>query len=491
MHHRRAIIPGMCWRIPETGRFWLAALLAAAATSAAAARALPADVEAALERARLPRDALVAVVQEVGSERSRLAWQPDRPVNPASLMKLLTTGAALDLLGPAWTWSTPVWLDGQVDPVQGVLNGNLVIQGSGDPKLVLERVWMLLRRVQQLGVREIRGDIVLDRSAFSAVELHPGDFDGEPLRPQNVQPDALLLNQRSVILTFTPDTQRGVAIVSVDAPLAGVQVDTTVPLTAGACDDWRAALKAELADPVRMRFAGAYPSTCGERQWPLAHAEPRRYNERLLLGLWREMGGSISGVVRDGRAPLGPPAFTLTSPTLAEVVRDINKYSNNVMAQQLFLTLAFVQRGSGTPEVAREIVSNWATARFGVAAARPLVIDNGSGLSRDGLVSADLLARALQAAWASPVMPELVSSLPVIGVDGTMRRTKTLLGRAHLKSGSLRDVAAVAGVVLSDRGRRYVVVAIVNHPSAGAARPALEALVQWVAADARGGRTPD
>ena len=474
----------MSWRPRHTARFWLAALLAAAA-SAAAARALPADVAAALERAKLPRDALVAVVQEVGSERNRLTWQADRPVNPASLMKLLTTGAALELLGPAWTWSTPVWLDGSVDPVQGVLHGNLVIQGSGDPKLVLERVWMMLRRVQQLGVREIRGDIVLDRSAFPIAERHPGDFDGEPLRPQNVQPDALLLNQRSVILTFTPDTQRGVAIVSADAPLAGIQVDATVPLAAGACDDWRAALKAELADPARMRFAGAYPTTCGERQWPLAHAEPKRYNERLLLGLWREMGGSVSGVVRDGRAPLGPPSFTLTSPTLAEVVRDINKYSNNVMAQQLFLTLAFVQRGSGTPEVAREVVSQWAAERFGEADTRTLHIDNGSGLSRDARVSAQLLARVLQAAWASPVMPEMVSSLPVIGVDGTMRRTKTLLGRAHLKSGSLRDVAAVAGVVLSERGRRYVVVAILNHPNAGAARPALEALVQWVAADGR------
>lgn len=477
-------------RTTSRGRLAVAALLAAA-TAAAAARGLPAEVDAALERAKLPRDALVAVVQEVGSERSRLAWQPERPVNPASLMKLLTTGAALDLLGPAWTWSTPVWFDGSVDPVQGVLNGNLVIQGSGDPKLVLERVWLLLRRVQQLGVREIRGDIVLDRSAFPIAERHPGDFDGEPLRPQNVQPDALLLNQRSIILSFTPDPSRGVAIVSIDAPLAGVAVDATVPLAGGACDDWRAALKADAADPARIRFAGAYPSACGERQWPLAYAEPRRYNERLLLGLWREMGGTISGVVRDGSAPLAPPAFTLTSPTLAEVVRDINKYSNNVMAQQLFLTLAFVQRGSGTPEVAREVLSNWATARLGESAARSLVIDNGSGLSRDSRVSAQLLIRLLQSAWASPTMPEAISSLPVIGVDGTMRRTKALLGRAHLKSGSLRDVAALAGVVLSERGRRYVVVAIVNHPNAGAARPALEALVQWVASDGRTERAPD
>ena len=122
-------------------------------------------------RAGLPREAVVAIVQEVGSARPRLAWQPDQPVNPASLMKLLTTFAALELLGPAWTWTTPVWLQGTLR--DGVLDGNLVIKGSGDPKLVLERMWLLLRRVQQLGVREIRGDIVLDRSAFVVPERAP------------------------------------------------------------------------------------------------------------------------------------------------------------------------------------------------------------------------------------------------------------------------------------------------------------------------------
>ena len=138
-------------------------------------------------------------------------------------MKLLTTAAALDLLGPAWSWSTPVWLQGTV--TNGVLDGNLVIKGSGDPKLVLERIWLLLRRVQQQGVREIRGDIVLDRSAFAVPERDPAEFDGEALRPYNVRPDALLLNYKALLLTFTPDPARGVARVAVEPPLAGVQID--------------------------------------------------------------------------------------------------------------------------------------------------------------------------------------------------------------------------------------------------------------------------
>ena len=447
----------------------------------AATRALPAEVDKALARAKLPRDALVAIVQEVGASSTRLAWQPQRPVNPASLMKLLTTDAALEMLGPAWSWSTPVWLQGSVH--DGVLEGNLVIKGSGDPKLVLERVWLLLRRVQQLGVREIRGDIVLDRSAFVPGELNPADFDGEPLRPYNAGADALLLNYRAVLLTFTPEPGRGVATIAVDPPLAGVRIDATVPLTSGPCDDWRGALKAEFADPAKMHLAGAFQVACGEKVWPIAYADPRTYNERALAGLWAELGGKLTGVVRDGAAPALTPSFELRSPTLAEVVRDINKLSNNVMAQQLFLTLAATQRGAGTPEAAREVVGQWLKGRVG-AAASGAVITNGSGLTRDSRLTATILGRLLQSAWSSAVMPELMSSLPVAGIDGTLRRSKGVQGRAHLKTGSLRDVVGVAGYVLADSGRRYAVVAIVNHPSANAARPALEAITEWAASDA-------
>ena len=456
---------------------------AASATHAAPQTlpALPAPVAAALDRAQLPCDAVGAMVQEVGSARPRLAWQAEQPVNPASLMKLLTTFASLDLLGPAWRWTTPVWLQGSVR--DGVLDGDLVIKGSGDPKLVLERIWLLLRRVQQLGVREIRGDIVLDRSAFVVAEQSPADFDGEALRPYNVRADALLLNYKAVVFTITPDAARGVALIAADPPLAGVRTDASVALVAGPCADWRGGLRADFTDPLRARFAGNYAASCGQMSWATAYAEPNRYNERALLGLWKEMGGRIGGTVRNGLAPPTPPSFESTSPTLAEVIRDINKYSNNVMAQQLVLTLGLTQRGAGTPEAAREVLRQWAVTRLG-APATTLLIDNGSGLSRDARLSAQLLTRLLLAAWASPVMPELISSLPVVGVDGTLQRSRATALRAHLKTGSLRDVAGIAGYVLADSGRRYAVVAIANHANANAARPAFDALLEWVANDA-------
>ena len=448
----------------------------------AAPDTLPPTVAGALDRAKVPRDAVVAMVQEVGGDNLRLAWRIDQPVNPASLMKLLTTYAALEMLGPAWGWNTPVWLQGTVR--DGVLDGNLVIKGSGDPKLVVERLWLLLRRVQQLGVREIRGDILLDRTDFKVPEQGLADFDGEALRPYNVAADALMLNYKSVVFTFTPDPARGLALIGVDPPLAGVRTEVNVPLVAGGCDDWRTSLRADFSEPARLRFAGNYPAACGEKVWSIAYPDAKSYNERAIAAMWQELGGRLSGSVHDGAAPTAtPPAFALASPTLAELVRDINKYSNNVMAQQLFLTLALTQRGSGTPDAARELLRQWASERFGAAATARLVIDNGSGLSRDGRVSARLLTRLLQSAWASPVMPELISSLPVSGIDGTLKKSRATLGRAHLKTGSLRDVAGVAGYVLANSGRRYVVVVIANHANANAARPAFDALVQWAASD--------
>ena len=465
---------------------WAVAVSCAPLAAHAAPASVPAEVGLALDRAKVPRDALVALVQEVGATAPRFAWQAQQSVNPASLMKLLTTFAALELLGPAWSWATPVWLQGSVK--DGVLDGNLVIKGSGDPKLVLERLWLLLRRVQQLGVREIRGDIVLDRSDFRLPEQAAAEFDGEPLRPYNVAADALLLNFRAQVFTFVPDAARGLALIAADPPLAGVRTEPSVPLATGPCDDWRTALRADLTDPLSVRFTGSFAASCGEKTWPLAYADPKRYNERALAGLWQSMGGRLLGTVRDGAAPATPPSFVSTSPALAEVVRDINKFSNNVMAQQLFLTLALTQRGAGTPELAREVLRQWALARLGTAA-DGLVVDNGSGLSREGRVSAQLLARLLQQAWASPVMPELMSSLPVSGIDGTLKRSRATLGRAHLKTGSLRDVSGVAGYVLANSGRRYVVVAIVNHANANAARPAFDALVQWAANDAALGAT--
>ncbi len=464
---------------------------------------LPKAIAEALARAQVPASSLALWVQPVDAPAPAWGLNADAGMNPASVFKLATTAAAFDLLGPAWTWKTPVLFTGPVR--NGVLKGSLVIRGSGDPSLVLERVWLLLRQVRAAGVREIRGDIVLDHGAFAPLARSPADFDGAPAEPYNVLPDALLLNYKSVTLGFAPDPAGRVARVVADPPLAGVAADATLPLVRGACDDWRTKLKLATDDPTGWHFGAGYPASCGARTWPVAFADPASYDARMIESMWGEVGGKLKGRVRDGDSPPDATlAFEAVSPALVDVVRDINKYSNNVMAEQVFLTLG-AQAGIAAPaaagptpdtgaalpapapsgvtaDQARAALAQWLHTRLGPVA-DDIVIANGSGLARETRISARALASLLQWIWRSPVMPELMSSLPLNGIDGTLRHSGALPGRAHLKTGSMRDVIAIAGYVLADSGRRYVLVAIVNEARAAAARPALDAAIDWVAHD--------
>lgn len=457
---------------------------------------LPPAIERALTRAQVPRDAVsMLVVDATGKQPPRLAWRSDVPMNPASVMKLVTTYSALDTLGPDFTWKTRVTLDGSLG--SGLLNGNMIVQGGGDPKLVVERLQALLMQVQTDGAKTIRGDIVLDRSAFSVPATDPGEFDGEPLRPYNARPDALLINFKSVVMTFTADIPNARALVRYEPPLAGVQITDAVPLLrVSRCGDWRSELRASIDNPNRIDFLGSYSSACGEKVWPMAYAEPASFAARAIEGSWRRLGGLMTGTVRDASAQElaslrrsgtlsgGRPAaqFEGVSLPLMEVVRDVNKYSNNIMAQHLFLTMGLNanlgQAKSGTFEAGRAALAAWWKKTL-PGTVSPLM-DNGSGLSRSERITAASLQALLQHAATSPVGAALADSLPVAGIDATMReRAKGVAGQAFVKTGSLRDVTAIAGYANGLGGTRYIVVGMINHANASAARPALDALIDW------------
>ncbi|MFM2111596.1 MAG: hypothetical protein RLZZ271_256, partial [Pseudomonadota bacterium] len=307
-------------------------------------RKLPAETLKALRHAGVPVRSMSVAVLDAGSGEPLMLHRADQAVNPASVMKLVTTYAALDKLGPAFTWQTQWRAYGSLQ--DGVLAGTVVVRGGGDPKLVVERLVPMLQAMKSRGIARINGDIVLDRRLFALGSSDPAEFDGEPLRPYNATPDALLVNFKSLVMTFTPDRASGTARVTVEPPLDGVEMQWQVPLAEGECGDWRGQLRANLADAQRLQFAGKYPGNCGERIWPTAYAEPARHAERAIAGLWKQMGGQLDGKVREWQesdrvlerqSPLWEARFD--SLPLQDVVRDINKFSNNVMARQLLLTL--------------------------------------------------------------------------------------------------------------------------------------------------------
>jgi serine-type D-Ala-D-Ala carboxypeptidase/endopeptidase (penicillin-binding protein 4) len=448
---------------------------------------LPAPVRQALRQAQVPPGAVSVLVAsaEDDSTRPRLAHRDGEPMNPASVMKLFTTYAGLQLLGPDHVWRTRIYTDG---PLQdGVLTGSLIVRGSGDPKLVVERAQALVMQVRAAGVQDIRGDIVLDNSVFE-VTPRQQPFDDEPLRPYNVTPDGLLMNFRSVIFTFTPDALNGRALVRSEPPLAGLDVPASVPLRNGPCQDWRSGLQADFGDALHPRFAGSYPASCGERPWPVAFTASEQYAPRMFEALWHQAGGALSGQVRWGRLPVQARLLVEhDSLPLKDVIADINKMSNNVMAQQLFLSLSSELGAPGRFEASRLRLLRWWRQQF-PGQSEP-VIDNGSGLSREERSTARSLTQLLTQARRDPQAQAFSNSLAIAGVDGTVLRMaermpqSPLIGHAWLKTGSLRDVASVAGYVQGESGRLYTVVAIVNHANASQARPALDRLLDWTVHD--------
>ena len=446
---------------------------------------LPPPVAQALAATRIPATGVSALVQEVGAPRALLSVNAAVAMNPASVMKLVTTYAALELLGPAYRWKTEAYAAGPMR--EGALEGDLVLKGYGDPKLDLEAFWILLRALRGKGLRDIRGDLVLDRSHFERAPGNAARFDGDAFRPYNVLPDALLVNFKSLRFAFVPEPERGTVGLYVEPRPPALEVVNVLKLTEGTCPEgsaFRELLKATF-EPARQRaiFAGRYPASCGEKDLHVALLEPNDHVAGMLRQLWTELNGTWTGAAREGPVPPGARLLhSMDSAALAQIVRDTNKFSNNVMAQHLYLTLGAESAGApANSEKAAAAIKAW-IARKGIAAPE-LVMENGSGLSRIERISAANLANLLQAAWRSPVMPEFIASLPVAAVDGTMRRRlkgEGVAGQAHIKTGLLTDARTMAGYVLDRGGRRHVVVMFVNHPAAHEAQPAFDALLRWV-----------
>jgi D-alanyl-D-alanine carboxypeptidase/D-alanyl-D-alanine-endopeptidase (penicillin-binding protein 4) len=457
--------------------------LALVVGAAAAEAALPRPIMRLILDAGVPLNSVGIVVQEVGKPRPLFAQRPDRPYNPASVMKLVTTFAALELLGADFRWKTHAYVDGPVE--DGVLRGNLVLKGGGDPKITVEQWQAFMEMLRAKGLAAVEGDLVLDRSLFAPVAHDPAAFDGEPQKPYNVGTDALLVNFKSVKFALAPDAAADAIEMKVEPALARITVGAPPRLAGGECGDWRALALARFVDHgtrAEATFAGRYPASCGERELWVSLLDHPTYVHGMFEAYFRAAGGRFAGGWKSGAAPAGAQPFaTLESPPLWDIVRDVNKLSNNVMARQVFLTLAAAEAPGATTARATEVVRRWLARRS--LKMPELVLDNGSGLSRRERISAGSLARLLLAADASAVREEFASSLAVAATDGTVRRrfqNGSVADNALLKTGTLEGVRALAGYVIDGQGRRFVVVALVNHENASRTQAALDFLVQWV-----------
>jgi D-alanyl-D-alanine carboxypeptidase/D-alanyl-D-alanine-endopeptidase (penicillin-binding protein 4) len=446
--------------------------------------ALPVGIRSVLNVRHLPADSLSIRVENLDSGETVLAWNDKEPRNPASVMKLLTTLVALDTLGPAYTWKTDVYLLGKVNG--DTLEGDLLLKGHGDPFLVTERVWQLLRNLRRSGIRRITGNLLLDDSYFQVPPIDPGAFDREPLRAYNVIPNALMMNFKVVRYYFEPDVTKMKVRVAVDPELENMKVVNRLSVVNGRCRGYQRGI-AIIPNQTFDRFtlSGKFPSGCDIYTMDRAALGHNEFSYGLFKSIWEESGGELGGswrnVVSNDKAE---PFLSFDSWPLAEVISKVNKHSNNVMARQLLLTLAAEEFGSpGTEENGKRVILDW-LEKEGIDATQ-LLLDNGAGLSRTSRMTAMQLVELLRHAYGSAFMPEFISSMSVSGVDGTMSRRfrdDTLTGMAHIKTGTLDHVTAIAGYVQSQSGDRYAVVAMQNYEDIhrGPGEEVQEALLRWV-----------
>lgn len=460
-----------------------AVLLPLALSCHAASAALPAKVEQALKTNKISNNSLSVMTVPLGGQTGGLQFNADVSVNPASTMKLVTTYAALELLGPNHQWKTEFYADGPLK--DGVLHGNLYLKGGGDPKLNMEKLWLLLRDLRINGVRQVQGDLVLDRSFFVAPQLPAfNDDGGDANKPFLVKPDSLLVNLKAQ--RFITRAEDGKVSIAMDPSIASIRIDNQVRLLkADKCPSWPDIRynAVDQFDGTTLIVSGQLAEGCSAQTY-LSLLDHPSYAAGAVRGIWQELGGKILGKDRQGSVPEKARMLVRAfSPDLVEIVRDINKYSNNTMARQLFLSIGAQFRTDADQDdamAAQRVIRSW-LARKGITAPH-LVMENGSGLSRAERISAREMALILQAAWRSPYAAEFRSSMPLVAMDGTMRRRlqrTPLVGEAHIKTGTLNNVRAIAGYSRDSNGQDWAVVAILNDPKPWGATSILDQVLLY------------
>ncbi len=451
-----------------------------------ASAVLPATVNKTLNKMGIPANAVSLYVQEVGQNQPMIMHNANVGMNPASVMKLVTTYSALELLGPAFRWKTEVYRDGEV--VNGVLQGNLIIKGYGDPSFKAQDFWRLLMHVKQTGISKITGDLIIDKTYFAASVDDTGSFDNETWRAYNAAPSAFLVNGRNTSFRFAVN-EKGRVTIDQEFALPEVKIINQMRLKKGGCGSWRSNYSYDVApdqNGATVTFKGLFSEKCGTRYLELSVMNDVEYAFFTFKKLWRELGGQFNGGYQVSTVPVNAiEVLAQDSQPLSYVINDINKWSINVMARQLLLTSAAEQHGlPATGSLGEITVKNWLASKG--LQFDELVIENGSGLSRIEQINAKHLGQLLLAAFRSPVMSELLSSMSVNGVDGTAKKRLSkgeVSGRAHLKTGTLRGVSAIAGYVLNKQNRRYVMVVLVNHPKTWGAKKVQDAMLAWVYAN--------
>lgn len=478
------------------------------ASKVISAQEIPPVVLSALDKNHIPRDAISISVLEVPGDNGKAArevidWRATRAMNPASTIKLLTTLTALDLLGPEYRWTTKLFTDGAIK--NDTLKGNIYLQGSGDPKLIPEELERMMKGLRDLGIKKIDGNLIFDRSAYSPEVMEHHTIDGESLRAYNVPPDPLLYAFRTLSFHLSQARASEDVAISYTPALTQFQVKNQLMPSAQSCDSWRKKMQFELIkelgstekkpDQWQALFKGEFPSACKTIAYNIVAFDADTFLTLGFAAAWELAGGVWAKQPQgsSGDVPLfARSLLDFQGGALLDAVRDINKFSNNVMARQVFLTLALEKIGKpASIQASDRVTQTWLKQR-GLHFPE-LVLENGSGLSRNEAITARHLNDLLVTARTLPSGELFMNSLPLAGTDGTMknrliRQLRQFLHlkkkpEARIKTGSLTEVRAISGYVISKSGKTYAVSSFINHPNAYRGIEAHDQLLTWLLSD--------
>lgn len=413
-----------------------------------------------------------------------LSHLADTPRIPASTQKLITTAAALDVLGEDFVWHNQAYHTGVVS--HKTLYGDVVLAGSGDPSLNDGQLKAWLDALHQK-VWHITGDIYLDTSLFGRVGYDPNAFDGQGFRPYNAEPSALLLNFGTLEIVFSP-TPFGVATVETYPRLSGFLLPSFVPMTRG-CQ-----LPTVVLTDDRASFAGSFGADCGKQSVWRNFANNDMLAIKAVTHYWQSLDPTFAGKVKIGKPKtVLMPLVGVHSKPLSEQIFDINHFSNNVMTEQLALSLPVYaggttnNKGGSTYPQAFALLDNWWQ---GHALGLSPKMSRASGLCKDCMLTPAMLGSLLVHMSNHRAFEVFLQSLPVAGQSGTMKSlakrnpSHPAIGRAWIKTGTLNDVLAMAGYVRGQSGQWYALVVIINAEKAGynpKATMVLDELLAWAA----------
>ena len=424
------------------------------------------SIESLIKKHEIPESKLSIILEEQESGKRLIDINSNRSRSPASVTKLFTAFAAIDLLGSEYQWKTEAYIDQKDNGIDSI--DYLLIRGGGDPSFSINDLESFILKIRATGIREIRNGIHLDQSFFKQRKNSTGSFDQSPLRPYNTMHSSLIVNSNKLDLGFSLNSKTKEIVITPSFLPTGVSIQSNLLIGSGDCKDFRSQVNFEERlekKTLMIVINGFYPDQCSSFDHDLAITETEHYFYGAFKKIWVDSGGTINGhYKRRKKSKMNALIAHMDSEELNSALRLILKESDNMASRNVFLSFAEKSNQRKLRNIRKTVYKSmkdndiqWHNRNF---------IDNGSGLSRKTRLKPESIMGLIKKIDQDIKFLEIKSMLPVSGIDGTLKnifQSSLLQGQMRLKTGTLNGVRCLAGFITSSSGKNYRFVFMHNN----------------------------